>query len=160
MYGCESWAIKKTECQRTDAFELWCWRRLSRVSWTDRKGIKPVNPKETNPEYSLEGLILKLKLQYFGYLMQRTDSLERTLMLGKIEDRMRRGWQWKRWLYGTTNLMNMGLSKLWEMVMDRETWRAAVYGVAKNWTRLRDWTTALTYTKRSWEIRKYHRVRY
>ena len=159
MYGCDSWTTKKAELWRIDAFELWFWRRLLRVSWTSRRLSQSIL-KETNPEYSLEGLMLKLKLQYFGRLMWRADSLEKTLMLGKIEDRMRRGWQWKRWLYGTTNLMNMGLSKLWEMVMDRETWRAAVYGVAKNWTRLRDWTTALTYTKRSWEIRKYHRVRY
>ena len=154
MYGCESWTVKKAVCQRIDAFELWCWRRLLRVPWTTRRSNHSIL-KKISPGRSLTGLMLKLKLQYFGHLMQRVDSLEKTLMLGGIGGWRRRGRQRMRWLDGITDLMDMSMSELRELVMDREAWLAAIHGVAKNQTRLSDWATELNWTELNTKLVSY-----
>ena len=160
MYGCESWTVKKAERQRIDAFELWCWRILLRVPWTARRSSQSIL-KEISPGISLEGVMLKLKLQYFGHLMRRVDSLEKTLMLGGIGGRRRRGWQRMKWLDGITDSIDMSLSELRELVMDREAWRAAIHGVAKSQTRLSDWTELCDRHRASgWGYSKENRILY
>ena len=155
MYECESWTIKKAECQRIDAFEQWCCRRLLRVPWTARRSSQSIL-KEISPGCSLEGLMLKLKLQYFGHLMRRADSFEKTPMLRKIEGGRRREKQKMRWLDGITNVMDMSLSRLWQLVMDRDTWHAAVHGVTRRWTQLSDWTE-LNWVDSTWREAHFQR---